>query len=70
MNYVNIKAKHLREGDVLCYAHTGYTLTVDEVEFTRDGEVLIRVGEGGTGTEFYDMNDNVQILPRYETSLP
>lgn len=64
MNYITVPARDLREGDVLSYANPRWNTRIDAVEWTRDGEILLRVGAEGTGTEWYDANDPVQILPR------
>lgn len=54
-----IKARDILPGMNLVFGKD--RLYVDEVEFTRDGEVLVRVGVEGTGTEFYKMNDLVNV---------
>lgn len=60
-----IKAKDLKEGDHLVF-NVGplpreFTIYVDGVEYTRDGQVKVYVGFGGTGTEWYEMDDIVTI---------
>lgn len=63
--YIRVPAYDLREGDVLCYENSRWNMRIDSVGRTRDGEqVLVRVGEDGTGTEFFDVADLVDILPR------
>lgn len=60
-----IKAKDLKEGDRLVFkAGLGlreFTIYVDDVDYTRDGQVKVYVGFGGTGTEWYEMDDIVTI---------
>lgn len=62
--YITVPAYDLREGDVLCYENSRYNMRIDSIERTRDGDVLARVGDDGTGTEFFDVADLIQILPR------
>ena len=64
MNYITVPARLLREGDVLSYANPRWNMRIDAVEWTRDGDILLRVGAEGTGTEWYGADDPVQILPR------
>ena len=54
-----ISAKNLREGDLLVIGNSTYY--VDGVTFTRDDEVKVSIGIGGTGTEFYGLNELVTI---------
>jgi hypothetical protein len=54
-----IKAKDLREGDTIVYSHS--TSYVDEVEWTRDDEILVRTGIGGTGTDWFYPYEIVHI---------
>ncbi len=61
MSEVQIRAKNLKEGDRLVFTG-GVTLYVDDVTYTRDGEVKVSVGIGGTGTEWYEMDDIVHVL--------
>ena len=63
-NYIIVRARDLREGDVLSYANSRWNLRIDSVETTRDGQILVRVGADGTGTEWYEADDRIQILPR------
>lgn len=63
-DYVTVPAYSLREGDVLSYENPRWNMRIDSVDRTRDGNVLVRVGEDGTGTEFFDIAELVQILPR------
>jgi preprotein translocase subunit YajC len=60
MSTVQIRAKNLKEGDRLVFTG-GHTLYVDDVTYTRDGEVKVTVGQGGTGTEWFEMEDLVRI---------
>lgn len=64
MNYIQVRARELREGDVLSYANPRWNMRIDSVEWTRDGDILLRVGTDGTGSEWYGADDLVQILPR------
>ena len=64
MNYITVPARLLREGDVLSYANPRWNTRIDEVSTTRDGMILVRVGEQGTGTEWFGPEDLIQILPR------
>lgn len=63
-DYITVPAYDLREGDVLSYENSRWNMRIDSVERTRDGDVLVRVGEDGTGTEWFSVSDRVQILPR------
>ena len=63
-NYITVRARDLREGDVLSYANPRWNLVIDDVSWTRDGEIKVRLGVDGTGTEWYEADQLVQILPR------
>ena len=56
-----IKAKHIQPGMVICYKNSRYDTVVDEVEWTRDGEVLVRTGVDGTGSEWFQPEEIVWI---------
>ena len=63
-NYITVRARDLREGDVLSYANPRWNLMIDDVSWTRDGEIKVSLGVDGTGTEWYEADQLVQILPR------
>jgi len=54
-----IRAKHLREGDILVFDR--YEIYVDDVTFTRDVKVKVTVGFEGTGTQWFEMNEFVTV---------
>ena len=64
MKTVHVRAKHLKEGDRIVYkgVFSDFTMYVDDVQFTRDGEVKVSIGIGGTGTEWYEMDELVHVL--------
>lgn len=64
LNSITVKAKHLRKGDMIVYSNSVFDSRVYSVETTRDGDILVRVGDDGTGTEFYKPNDLLRIEPR------
>lgn len=41
--------------------HTHSADFVDDVEFTKDNQVLVRTGTNGTGTEFFNLDDKVKV---------
>lgn len=58
-NTRQIRAKHLKEGDFIVYEF--YHSYVDEVQWTRDNQVMVRTGYGGTGTDWFDPEDLLTI---------
>lgn len=58
---VRIKAKQARPGMVLCFNNPTFDITIDDVEFTNDGDVKLSVGHGGTGTEFYQSEEFIWV---------
>lgn len=63
-NFITVEARHLRDGDVLSYANPRWNIRIDEVSFMRNGQVKVNLGDDGTGTDFYDPDELIQILPR------
>lgn len=55
-----IKAKHLIPG-MFVFISGKHLFYVDDVEYTRDNKVLVRLGYDGTGTEFFDFDELVSI---------
>jgi hypothetical protein len=54
MSYSRIKAKHIQSGMWLRLEQVYY---IDEVEWTKDGKVLVRLGMDGSETMFFEMNE-------------
>lgn len=63
-NYIIVRARDLRAGDVLSYANPRWNIRIDDVTWTRDGQIRVSIGVDGTGTEWYEADDLIQILPR------
>jgi len=60
MSYCQIKAKHIQAGMWVRLERVYY---VDDVEVTRDGEVMLRLGMDGTGTMFFE-SDEILFVSR------
>lgn len=58
---IRVKAKDLREGDQIVYNDSQYTDYIDDVQFTRDGDVKVIVGFDGSGVLFYEQQEFVWI---------
>ena len=57
----SLKAKYLEPGMTLVYSQYDYELYIDDVQFTRDGEVKVSLGVDGSGTSFFDMNEVLTV---------
>lgn len=57
-NYT-MKAKQLYDG--LYLVNGNHKLFIEDVSFTRTGEVKVLVGEGGTGTMWFDADEVVSV---------
>ena len=58
---IKIKAKNAKAGMILHFFVPEMDIVIDDVDFTRDGEVKLSIGHGGTGTEFYEREDFIWI---------
>ena len=54
MSYSRIKAKHIQPG---MYVRLERVYYVDDVEFTRDGEVKLVLGFDGTGAMWFEADE-------------
>lgn len=65
MIIITTLASQLEEGDTIIYKNERYNTTVEEVSFTRDGEVRVSCNNG-TSIEFYKPNELVTVNRRYD----
>ena len=62
MNTQRIQAQHLQSNDIIAFYNPLSTTIVDEVEWTRDGQIKVSIGYDGTGTMWFDPEEFVWIL--------
>ncbi len=62
MNTKRIQAQHIQPNDVLAFSNPTSTIFVDDVEWTRDGQIKVSIGYDGTGTMWFDPEEFVWIL--------
>lgn len=56
-----IKARNARKGMILCFTDSRFNIIIDDVDFLRDGDVKLSVGDQGTGTEFRDPEEYIWV---------